>query len=319
MNEHGTYMVPLFSSILVISFRFYFLIWRLWHLPLNHGPKFFFGVAVAPGFYEGPGARWLTVYRRLLVLQHLILASAFVVPLALRRWDYLPLMAPIDVITFFTLVGGFALWVRLRLGRNPPQLSGTALALETRRLRDYISWPMETLLAVVMVASWLLICSQGVFQVDWGSPVLMTYVIVGIFPGKVILARMRFPLPVERTEEHHRWQEANCRYSLRVLDSLRWFFAVILAVYALQHGFPWVKTTTWLRWLGVGIAMGIWLVMVTFLIQGSGKIAKLGRDLLPVGSWSGPFQPARMMLRGGLTWGIAYCAGLAVLFVIFWH
>ena len=191
--------------------------------------------------------------------------------------------------------------------------------LETRRLRDYISWPMEALIAVVLTVSWLLIGSNGVSGISWGYPVLMTYVIVGIFPGKVILARMRFPLPPERAEEHYHWQEANCRYSLRVLDSLRWFFAVILAFYALQHGLPWLKTMAWLHWLGFGIAMGIWLVMVTFLIQRSGKLAMLGRDLLPVGSWSGPFQPATMMLRGGLTWGIAYCAGLVVLFVIFWH
>ena len=49
------------------------------------------------------------------------------------------------------------------------------------------------------------------------------------------------------------------------------------------------------------------------LIQGSSDLAALGRDLHPIGSWSGPFRPARLLLPGWLTWSDVYGVGLLLL------
>jgi hypothetical protein len=138
---------------------------------------------------------------------------------------------------------------------------------------------------------------------------------MGLLPGKIILARNSFPLPPERTEEHHRWMEANRRHSLRVMESMRWFLVFMLAGYAVRHGLPAVAATAWLPWSFLGISMALFLVMTGILIRGSGQLAAMGRDLRPVGSWAGPFHPARLMLPGGLTWGVVYCAGLFALLV----
>jgi len=310
-------LLALGSASLALGIRLFFLVRRLWNYPLNHGPGFFLGVEVAPGFYEGPGVRWLKRYRTLLVAQHLILVTAFAVPVALRRWQDLPVMAPVDVITFFTVFGGFTLWVRRTLGASPPRLSSVAVPLEARRLGDYLSWPLEALVVAFLAFSWLLLLTQGDARVRWQWPVLITYVVVGMLPGKIILARNSFPLPPDRTEEHHRWLEASRRYSLRVIESMRWFCVAILAGYAVRHGFPAAKSMVWLEWSLAGMAMALFLVMTGILIRGSGALARMSRDVRPVGSWAGPFQPARLMLPGGLAWGIAYCAGLAALLVFF--
>jgi len=316
MSAEGNAFLPLASASLVLAVRLFFLVRRLWDYPLNHGPGFFLGVAVEPGFYEGPGIRWLKRYRTLLLAQHAILVSAFVVPVALHRWNDLPVMAPVDVITFFSMIGGFILWTRRRLGASPPRLSSVAVTLDARRLSDYISWPMEAMVAAFLAFSWALLFTHGDLHFRWQWPVLITYAVMGMLPGKIILARYSFPLPPERTEEHHRWLEANRRYSLRVMESMRWFFVAILAGYAVRHGLPSGKTI-WLQWSFLAVAAAAFLLMTAILIRGSGQLAAMGRDLRPVGSWAGPFQPARLMLRGGLAWSILYCAGLAALLVFF--
>jgi hypothetical protein len=311
MSGHTNALLPLTCAGLVLAFRLFFLVRFLWKYPLNHGPRFFFGVEAPPGFYEGPGILWLRRYRSLLLLQHLILIAAFVVPVALRRWNDLPIMAPVDVITFFALIGGFALWVRRKLGANPPRLSRVAVPLEARRLRDYISWPMEAMIVAFLAFSWVMCFTQGEAHLHWQQPVLITYAVLGMLPLKIIIARGSFPLPPERTEEHDRWLEAQRRCSLQTIESMRWSLAAILAWHAARAGVPW------LRWSFFSIAGTLFLVMTGILIRYYGALASTSRDLRPVGSWVGPFQRARVALHGGLTWGILYCSGFAALLVLF--
>ena len=313
MNITQSNLLLLFCGCLVVAFRLFYLVRRLWNYPLNHGPGFFQGVEVGSGFYGGPGIRWLKSYRVLLLAQHAILVVTFLVLVVTRRWADLPVLAPIDVASFFSMFGGFLLWTRRTLGANPPKLSEGGVALETRRLGDYLSWPLEALLLAVITASWLLLLREPGAELHWQWPVLMTYVVVGLLPGKIILVRNSFPLPPERTADHQRWQEAYRRHSLRVLDSMGLFFAALLGGYAVQHGLPVAKTLPWLRWFLPGVAIGFWMVMAAILIRGSGRLTAMGRDLRPAGSWSGPFRPARLMLPGGLTWSLAYCAGLVAL------
>ncbi len=315
MSIQMNVLLPLASASLVLAIRLFVLVRRLWNYPMNHGPHFFLGVAVAPGFYEGPGVRWLKWYRTLLLVQHLILVCAFLVPVALRRWNDLPMMAPILVVTFFSMIGGFTLWARHKLGADPPTLSSVAVPLKTRRLTDYISWPMEAMVVAFLALSWLLLLTRGDAHFRWQVPVLFTYAVMGMLPGMIIIARNSVPLPPERTEEHYRWQEAHRRFSLRVMKSMRWFLVVILAGYTVLHCLPGARTVVWLHGGILGLAMAVFLVMTGVLIHGSATLAKMGRDLRPAGSWAGPFQPARLMLRGGLAWSILYCSGLVALIV----
>lgn len=57
----------------ILCITFIVLFWALygfrwhWNFPLRNGPRFFFGVQVPPGFYEGPGIRWLKSYHVMLI------------------------------------------------------------------------------------------------------------------------------------------------------------------------------------------------------------------------------------------------------------
>lgn len=316
MSSYASDLLLLFCAGLVVAFRVYFLVRRLWNYPLDHGPGFFLGVEVAPGFYDGPGVLWLKRYRTAILTEHLVEALGLVVILISGRWDRLPMLA-YGTFPFMATLLGFVLWTRHRLGPSAPTPSSVAVALEQRRVRDYISWPVEALVVVIIAVSWLLLVTHGDAQVRWQVPVLMTYAAAGLFPGKVVVARDSFPLPAERPEEHHRWLEAHRCYSLRMMDTVRWFLIAVLAGYALLHGWPAVRPMAWFRWLVVTIAMGIWLVMVAVLIRGGGRLVAMGRDLRPVGAWSGPFRSGRLMSAAGWAWTVAYLAGLTLLLVFF--
>jgi hypothetical protein len=305
-----------FTTTLVVVVRVFMLIRWIWNYPLAHGTGFFLGVEVSPGFYEGEGRRWLKRYRTVLLAEHSIEGLAWIVILASGRWSQLPATAFGAVLCTATWLG-FLAYTRATLGAHPPVLSNVAIPLESRRLGDYISWPAEALIVLIIALSWLLLLTRGDAQLRWQVPVLMTYVIVGLFPGKIVVVRNSFPLPTERAEEHHRWMEAQRRWWLRVMHTLQWFLIAILGGYALRHGWPGANAIPWLRWLLVGVALAIWLIMTVVIIRGWGRVAAMGRDLRPIGSWSGPFRPARLMMPGYLTWFGVWFGGMVLLLVFF--
>ncbi len=309
----------LFVSALVVVFLVFDLVRRLWNYPLNHGPGFFFGVEVAPGFNAGEGVNWLKRYRAILLAEHLVVALALAAILVSGRWSLLPVWAGGTAVFFTAIFLGFTAHTRATLGANQPARTSAVVSLETRRLGDYISWPAEVLMAVITALCWALLLINGNAQVQWNVPVVMTYVIVGLLPFKIGVVRNSFPLPSERTEEHYRWAEVQRRYSLRLMDSCRWFFTVILAGYALLHGWPAANTIVWLRWPVIGIAIAVWLVQVGIQIRGSGRLAAMGRELRPVGSWSGPFRRATLMMTGVSSWLFAAWFGGLVLLIVFFR
>jgi hypothetical protein len=286
--------------------------WVFWDYPLHHGREFFLGVKVAPGFYEGPGAQWLRRYRTLLLAVHAIMVFVFIALVASHRWNDMPILAPIIVGLLFAMLGGFTLWTRHSLGSAPPRMSSVAIPFETRRLRDYVSWQLEGLLVLLLAACWLLLI-QGNLGLQWAWPVLITYAVMGLLPAKIIIVHQSYPLPPEKTEEHQRWQEAGRRYWLTVTELMRWFFVVRLVGYSVEHGFPATMMMVWLHWLFFSVYIVAFSVMLIVLIQGSRRLVALGQDLRPIGSWSGPFGPARLLLPGWLTWSIVYIGGLLLL------
>jgi hypothetical protein len=309
------------TALIVILFAFY-LVRRFWNYPLNHGPGFFLGVEVAPGFYADEGVRWLKLYRTILLAAYIVEAVALVAILVSGRWSLLPVWAGGTAVFFTSLFFGFAAYTRATLGANPPVRSSAAISLEQRRLGNYISWPAEILMAVIIALCWALLLMHGSAPVHWEAPVVLTYMIIGLLPYKIGIVRGSVRLPSERPEEHRRWIEAHRRHSLLIMDGFfRWFNIVILAGYALQVGWPAAHGVFWLRWLVIGIALAVWLVLVGILVRGSGRLAAMGRDLRPVGSWSGPFRPASLILGGvfGLPYFAAWFGGLVLLLVFFRH
>jgi len=313
----GEHLLLLFNTALIVAVRVYVLVRWFWNYPLAHGPGFFLGVEVVPGFYQDEGVRWLKRYRTILLAEHLLEALALVAILTSGRWSLLPGWAGGTAILVTATFLGFIAYTRGTLGANPSVRSSIAIPLEARRLGDYISWPAEALIVLIIAFSWALLLTHGDAQMYWNVPVVMTYVVVGLLPGKIMVVRHSYPLPAERPEAHHRWMEAQRRWWLRVMYTVRWFLIAILGGYALQHGWPGVNAIPWLRWLLVGVALAIWLIMMAVIIRGWGRLAAMGRDLRPIGSWSGPFRPARLMMPGYLTWFAVWFGGLILLLVFF--
>ena len=317
MSGPTSHQLLLSSTALIVVVRVFYLVRSLWNFPLRNGPGFFLSIEVPHGFYDGPGAEWLKRYRTVVLAEHLTEALVLAAVFAMDRWDLIPLWAGGSAVLFTSTMLGFVAWTRHRLGGAPPIRSRVAVALETRRLGDYISWPVEALVAVIIAFSWVLLLAQGGAQVRWQTPVVFTYVAVGLLPGKISVVRSSFPLPSERIEEHHRWLEASRRHGLRVMDAFGWFFVAILFGYALQHGWPAAKTMVWLRWLLVGVAYGMALFMTGVIFRGEGRLTAMGRDLRPVGSWSGPFRGVKWMPASGLAWFTVWFGGMVLLLVFF--
>ncbi|MCX6620180.1 MAG: hypothetical protein NTY38_03715 [Acidobacteria bacterium] len=298
------------SLCAVVLFHTWAVFRRLWREPLKHGTAYFMGVAVDPGFYESSGAQWMRRYHTALLVQYTILVGGFAVMVALGYWRQLPLLVPVHVISFFGLVGGVALWARRRLNTHPPVLERVAVDFTPRRLADYISWPLEALMLAVLAASWLLL-NPARPHFDWSFPIVITYIVMAMLPGKILIVRNRLPLPAEKTEEHRRFDEALRRHALRQLDGMRWMALSIFAVVAVHKAVPALKN---LLVPSMAIPLAAWLVMMAVIIRGTGRLNAMSAGLRPMGSWKSPFlkQP-----RSYLVWISLYCACLIALLLYF--
>jgi hypothetical protein len=208
-------------------------------------------------------------------------------------------------------------WTRRRLVAAAPVPSKVAFALETRRLGDYILWPAEALVGAIIAFSWVLLLTHGDAQIRWQAPVVMTYAVLWLLPAKIGIIRSGFPLAAERTEEHHRWVDAQRRYRLRVMDSICWFVLVILTGYAVLHGWPATKAVAGFRWLMVGLALGVWLLIIGFQMRGESRLVAMGRGLRSAGEWPGLLRGGALMTPRGWSWSAAYLTGLILLLVFF--
>ena len=316
MSAPTEFELDIICITLVVLFYALYGFRQHWNFPLRRGPDYFFGVQVPPGFYQGSGTRWLKSYHILVIALFGVVAMALAAIVFAGRWDVLPLWFGGTAILITTAVMIFVGWTRHKLGASPPVLPGVAAPLEARRLGDYISWPVEALVAGVVAASWLLLLFRGDAGVDWRNPVTTSWVVLGLLPGKILLIRNSFPLPPEHAEEHYRLSEASRRWSLRYMDAFRWVVVAPLAFYALKHSWATAQEYGWLSWAFVAIFIGLFLWLVYVLID-QRRLTAMSRGLRPAGSWSTPFRPARLLLRGGLTWFGIWFGGLILLLVFF--
>jgi hypothetical protein len=316
MNAPTTTELYIVINILVVLALVYSLVKFAWNHPLRHGPGYFLNVEVPAGFYEGPGKSWLGGYRAILVAVYAALAVALGACFALGRLDATPLWLGGWALLYVPALVVFQAWTRYKLGANPP-VRPVALALESRRLGDYISWPLEALLATAIASSWWMLLGPGGTQSDWLNAVQLTWFALGLLPARIAAVRSTNPLPVERTEEHYRYQDATRRIAVSVLSALAWYLVAILFGMGLRHAWSPARTVTILQWFIRGGALAFGGYCIVLMFHGQRRLASMGRDLRPAGSWSTPFRRAPWIgiSRPYLIWFAIWFGILLVLIV----
>lgn len=276
------------STIFVVLALAYGLVKFIWNQPLKNGSGFFLGVEVPAGFYEGQGQNWLKGYHATLVALHLVLAVSLGTIIVLGRWDWTPIWAGCTALLYTSTMRGFQVWTRHKLGTRPP-VRAAALSLQSRRLGDYISWPMEALFAAMIAISWWLLLRRGA-AIDWLPPLQTTWAAL-ILPGKIALVRSGTPLPAERTEEHYRYQDAMRRNGIQMLNAWGWLMVIMLCQFPLRQIWSPAALPSML-WTFLAVFMAVMAYMMIVVWRGMRLTATVGRDLRPAGSWATPFHRA---------------------------
>jgi hypothetical protein len=190
-----------------------------------------------------------------------------------------------------------------------------ALALESRRMADYISWPMEALAVGLVALSWWLLLHGG-SHFDWRNALILSWVALGTIPGKMGMVRLSFPLPAERTEEHFRLQEVSRRFQIRVFGILiEWFMVVDLLGVAVLHGLLPVHPAPMWRWLVLACSLAVWGYGMIVMLRGLMQLKTMGRELRPAGSWRTPFGRSSCfgMSRAFQVWSAIWFGGILLL------
>ena len=147
---------------------------------------------------------------------------------------------------------------------------------------------------------------------------MLSWVALGLLPGKIAVVRASSPLPAERTEEHYRFQDAARRNWLRLWGAFGWFSVVILFGGALVHALSPTRSVPELRWCVLAVALAVWGYMMIVMFRGMRQSRAMSGDLRPAGSWRTPFGRSSWMgmSRGYLIWFVVWFGGilLAVLY-----
>lgn len=308
----------IFMICLLLPVMTYALVKYVWNQPLRNGPGYFLGIEVPAGFYDGPGKGWLTGYHATVAAMYGVWVAALTAIVVLRRWELTPMWAGGFALLFVSGMFCFQGWTRHKLGATPP-VRPVALALESRRLSDYISWPMEALCVGVVGLSWWLLLRHPGEHFDWRSPLTLSWVILGLIPGKMAMVRLSWPIPAERPEEHLRFQDATRRNWIQVNGLLfQWFLATILFGGALVHGFFPVHPAPVWRWLVLTCCLAVWGYGMLVMFRGMRQMKAMGTELRPAGSWRTPFGRSSWlaMSQGFLLWFAIWFGG--ILLLVFW-
>jgi hypothetical protein len=280
---------------------------NLWKWPLQNGTGFFINFEVPAGFYEGPGRVWLRSYRAMLVALHLPLAAFFGACFAFGRWNLIPLCG-LWALPFMAAMYAFYAWTRHKLGANPP-VRAVAVALESRRLSDYISWPQEALMVAFLACSWWLLLRPGGRHVDWMFPLMFTWMSLGFLPGRILLVRHSYPIPAERAEERYQYQEAQKRNAIRVSTAGAWAIVIVLFGFALGRALSPTRMVIWL-WLTVGVSLAPLGYSIFLMLRGQRRLAAMRRDLGPFGNWATTYRRKPWMSRPYLIWFAIWMGGI---------
>jgi hypothetical protein len=176
---------------------------------------------------------------------------------------------------------------------------------------------MEALLAGVLVFSWALLlhheaASPAAAGFDWFVPLNLTWLAL-VLPGKIALVRSGSPLPTERTEEHHQFQDLMRRNSIATLSAWSWSCAVFLLGCTLWRVWPSAASLPGMQWVVIAAFLGLWGNMMFVIFRGQRQAATLGRILRPAGSSALPFRRASVFTRPYFIWFAIWFGGILVL------
>jgi hypothetical protein len=314
MSAPGVVGIFIFIICVIVPVLVYALVKQLWNLPLQNGPGYFMGVEVPVGFYEGRGKNWMAGFHGMVAALYGACAVGLGAIIATRRWEMTPTWAGGFALLFVPSMFGFQAWTRHKLAVNPP-VRPIALALESRRLSDYISWPAETLAVALVALSWWLLLHGG-RHFDWRSTLLQSWVVLGMIPGKMAMVQLSFPLPAERTEEHFRLQDASRRFWIHLSGIIfQWFILVVLLGVAVLHGlFPVHPAPVW-RWLVMASCFAVWGYGMIVMFRGTMQLQAMGKELRPAGSWKTPFGRVSCFATGWAfkIWAAIWLGGILIL------
>ena len=300
MSAPNVVGIYIFIICAIVPVLVYALVKQLWNAPLQNGPGYFYGIEVPAGFYEGPGKSWIAGYHAMVAALYGVCGVGLAAIIATRRWEMTPVCLGGFALLFVPSVFGFYAWTRHKLGVNPP-VRPVALALETRRMGDYISWPTEALAVVLVALSWCLLLRHPARHFDWATPLQLTWVALGMIPGKIAIVKLSWPLPAERAEEHYRLNELSRRYWMRLSGIIfEWYMVVVLLGVALLHAVssPAHHPAPMWRWLALTSQFVVWGYGMVVMLRGLQEMKVLGTELRPAGSWKTPFGRASCLGRG---------------------
>jgi hypothetical protein len=218
-------------------------------------------------------------------------------------------------LVFVPSIFGFQAWTRHKLAVNPP-VRPVAFALESRRYGNYISWPMEALAVALVGTSWWILLRHAGSHFDWRSPLTLSWVALGMLPGKMAMVRLSFPLPAERTEEHFRFQEVSRRFWIRLFGVVfQWFMVVVLLGVAVLHGFFGAHPAPVWRWMVLACGLSVWEYGMIVMFRGTQQLKSMGSELRPAGSWKTPFGRSSCfgMGRAFQVWFAIWFGGILLL------
>jgi hypothetical protein len=294
MSAPNAVCIYIFIICLIVPLLVYALVKQLWNAPLQNGPGYFYGIEVPAGFYEGSGKSWMAGYHAMVVALYGLLGAGLGAIIATRRWEMTPVCLGGFALVFVPTVFGFYAWTRHKLGVDPP-VQAVALALTSRRMSDYISWPAEALAVALVALSWWLLLLHPARHFDWETPLQLTWVAVGMIPGKMAMVKLSWPLPAERAEEHYRLHELSRRFWMRVSGIIfEWYMVVVLLGVALLNATssPAHHPAPVWRWLVLASQFAVWGYGMIVMFRGMQEMKVLGGELRPAGSWKTPFGRA---------------------------
>ena len=183
-------------------------------------------------------------------------------------------------------------------------------------MRDHVDRRVELALAACLAISMGLLGRE--FAIATASPgdahaartlhrgaVVMAWIVylqVGLLLLKVVFVRWRMALPVRRTEDFRRWRKAWLSHHLRLFDSLRLVFGLLLLSVMSGVSFEAARSRT-----AIVLGLTAWvLVIVAFILferREANRLGVLEREIRPielVDEFPRPPIPEGRFLAGGL-------------------
>lgn len=287
-------------SVLLVSFAAATFVVRLrmlshmWSLPLKHGEERFLGQTVPTGFYSEAGVPLLKRFRFSLLAPLLVDAPLMTWLALTQRYEALLLeqwiALLVTIVVYNVVIAQFSYRATRVVAQVDDRPITLQLSMSPRRLRDHTTPAIELAIAGALLFSVALLTYALLSRGDVDSDTIrggvtnaiwILYLQAGLMLLKVVFVRWRMPLPVSRTEDFRRWRSGWLEYHVKLFDSLRVVFALLLLT---GMGLK----LTWGGWTrgAVVAALCMWIptlvIFLVYLTRQTRRLRDLERELKPV-------------------------------------